>query len=388
MKHMPRAFMLIGTLLMWVQSIYAHDVRLTQVYLAEIMDEARNRYKIPAIAVTIMNSEDIYLKEVQGVRVVDQSTHATLDDFFHLGSCSKSVLALIAAKMVEQKAITWQTRFFDLFPELSANADEAYSSITLEDLLLCEAGIKPFTHAEVEQFPIFDSSIRDKRLEFIKYLVRQRPLLDKENGRFPYLYSNASYLMASAMLEKVSGLTYEELVKETLNQNLSISTHIGWPNSLSYDQPWGHSISNGTIEAFSPEHEYKIPYLITPAGDLSMTPKDYAKYTQLHLQGLRGHSNYISSESYRHIHFIHEGFSLGVVNGSWNGIKYSGFDGSAGTFYCRSIIIPESDFAFTIMINAGSPNGSSDAVEWVSRKIIEKQYDLNFWEKFWLWLWW
>ncbi len=119
-----------------------------------------------------------------------------------------------------------------------------------------------------------------------------------------------------------------------------------------------------------------------------MTPKDYAKYTQLHLQGLRGKDNYISSEAYRHIHFGHESFSLGVANGTLGGKRYSGFDGSAGTFFCRSIIVPESDFAFTIMMNAGSGSGSMEAVEWLSRKIVEKEYGLNWWEKLWLRLWW
>ncbi|OAD19448.1 hypothetical protein THIOM_004911 [Candidatus Thiomargarita nelsonii] len=53
------------------------------------------------------------------------------------------------------------------------------------------------------------------------------------------------------------------------------------------------------FEVFPPEHEYKLPYSLTPAGNLSLTPRDYAKYTQLHLKGLRGKENYISSEGYK-----------------------------------------------------------------------------------------
>ena len=189
--------------------------------------------------------------------------------------------------------------------------------------------------------------------------------------------------MASAMLERVSGESYEDLVKKTLTGDLGLSVHVGWPNSISADQPWGHMIAKGKVEAFPPSHDYKLPYLIMPAGDLSMTPKDYAKYTQLHLQGLTGSSNYISSESYRYIHFSHDGFSLGVANGVLGGKRYSGFDGSAGTFFCRSIIVPESDFAFTIMTNAGSGSGSMEAVDWLTQRIVEQHF--NWWWKFWLW---
>ena len=242
MKVLIGSLLSAGALMSHPQYAHAQDARLTQVYLTEILSEARKLYNVPAIAVTVMNSETIYLQEVQGVRVVGKPAHATLDDYFHIGSCSKSVLAVMAAKLVEQKKITWQTRFFEVFPELEANANQAYRDITLEDLFLSEAGIKAYTNAEAEPFPDFGASVRDKRLEFIKFLVRQSPSSEKKNGKFQHLYSNPSYMMASAMLERVSGLKYEELVRRTLTDDLGMSVHIGWPNSISAQQPWGHMI--------------------------------------------------------------------------------------------------------------------------------------------------
>lgn len=331
---------------------FAQDTRITQEYLSRITSAARKKYNVPAIAITIMNSETILLQEVQGVRVIDKQDQATLEDYFHIGSCSKSVLAFMAAKLIEQKKITWKTKFFEVFPELKDEANSAYRDITLEDLFLCKAGIKAYTDWEADPFPDYGASVIDKRWEIIKHLIAQLPSSENKDGKFQHLYSNASYTMASAMLEKVSGQKYEELAKKTLTDDLGMPIHIGWPNSLSMDQPWGHMITKGKVEIFPPDHEYKLPFLIIPAGGLSMTPKDYAKYTQLHLQGLKGSNNYISSEAYRYIHFGYDGFSLGVGNGVLGGKKFSGFDGSAGTFFCRSIIVPGSDFAFTIMMNA------------------------------------
>lgn len=360
----------------------AQETRLTQEYLSKIMSEARKSYNVPAIAVTVMNSETILLQEVQGVRVLGKQDQATLDDYFHIGSCAKSVLAVMAAKLTEQRKITWQTKFFEVFPELKDEANNAYRDITLEDLFLAEAGIKAYTDADTEPFPEYGPAVSDKRLEFIKYLLAQPPSSEKKDGKFQHLYSNASYAVASAMLERVSGQTYEHLVKKTLIDDLGISVYIGWPNSISSDQAWGHLITKDKVEVFPPDHDYKLPYLIAPAGDLSMTPKDYAKYTQMHLQGLRGNDNYISSEAYRYIHYGHNGFSLGVANSALGGMRFSGFDGSAGTFFCRSIIVSESDFAFSIMTNAGSGSGSMDAVDWLTMRIVKKHF--NWWWKFWL----
>ena len=364
------------------QLTFKSESRLTNAYLSEVMREVREKYNVPAVAVAVMNATTVYLQEIQGPRVFDKPAQATLDDYFHLGSCSKSVLAVIAAKLIEENKITWQTRFFDVLPELEAEAKQAYSAITLEDLFLSKAGIKAYTNGETEPFPEYDSSVSDKRLAFIKYLISQHPSAKKMNGSFQHLYSNPSYLMAAVMLERVSGLKYEEQVKKILTDDLHIPVYIGWPNSINPEQPWGHRIAKGKIEVFAPDHSYKLPYLITPAGDLSMTPRDYAKYTQLHLQGLRDKNNYISSDAYRYIHFGHKGFSLGVANSTLGGKRFSGFDGSAGTFFCRSIIVPESDFAFTIMMNAGSGLGAMKAVDWLSMRIVKKYY--NWWWKFWL----
>ncbi|MGV6815685.1 MAG: serine hydrolase domain-containing protein [Thiotrichales bacterium] len=364
------------------QNTHAQDARLTPSYLSKIVSKARAKYKAPAIAVTVINSQTVYLLEIQGVRVVNQPSTATLDDYFHLGSCSKSVLVVIAAKLIEQDKISWQTRFFDTFPELQANANAAYSHVTLEDLFLCEAGIKAFTNSDVDVFPEYDSTVADKKLEFVKYLITQPPASEKKDGKFQHLYSNASYTMASVMLERVSGLSYEDLVRRTLTDDLDLPVHIGWPNSIGDDQPWGHKITKDVVDPFPPDHDYTVSDLITPAGDLSLTPKDYAKYVQLHLNGLRGSDNYISSEAYHHIHFSHPGFSLGMVNGVLGGKKYSGFDGSAGTFFCRSIIVPESDFAFTIITNAGSGTSSMAMVDWLTVRIFKRHF--KWWWKFWL----
>lgn len=371
----------IGCMMM-SQSVNAKDSLLTKGDLSEIVKEAIDKYNIPAIAVNVMDSETIYFQEVQGVRVYKQSAKATLNDYFHIGSCSKSVVSVMAAKLVEQKMIKWNTRFFDIFPELLGDANVEYGDITLENLLLSEAGIKAFTNAKKEPLPEYDSTVVNKRLAFMKYLVSLPPSSEKRDGKFLHLYSNPSYMMASAMLERVTGLTYEELVHKTLMDDLGMQVYIGWPNSIDINQPWGHMISEEKVELFAPDHDYKIPYLLIPAGNLSMTSKDYARYTQLHLRGLRGVDKYLSTQAYHHIHFGKEGFSLGVANGSLGGMKYSAFDGTAGTFFCRSIIVPESDLAITIMMNAGSGTGSMEVVDWITMSIVKKHF--NWWWKFWL----
>ncbi len=347
--------------------------------VTQIVSEARKKFNLPAIAVITMNADDILTSDVQGVRALNTTDNATMNDLFHIGSCSKSVLSFIAGKLADEGKIQWKTRFFELFPELKESSKPEYLPITLEDLLLCKAGIAAYT-AGADPFPEVNPD--HSKYDFAKYLLLQTPAAKLHNGSFNFVYSNASYTIAALMLEKVSKLTYEELISKYLVSELDINTYIGFPNTFNPQQPWGHIFNKGTTDVFPPDHPYRLNKLIIPAGDLSMTPLGFARFVQLNMQGLRGKDNFLTSHTYKHIHYAYPGFSLGVGNGKMGNYVYSGMDGSAGTFFCRAILIPEAGFAFTIMTNAGSGTGQMKAVDWITMKLAKKQF--NWWWKFWM----
>ncbi len=372
---------ILGLIIM-ITPLFVNGQSFSKIDLNKMVNKARVKYELPALSIVTMNADSIINFEIQGVRVHKTNNLVTRQDFFHIGSCSKSILAVIAAKLVEEEKIDWNTKFFDLYPELKNEAQKGYYNITLTDLFLCKAGLKPFTSAD-EPFPKFDSTITNLRYEFARWLVQQSPVSGPaEDGKFAHLYSNASYTMASLMLEKATAISYEELVKKYINEGMKIKTIIGFPNKQGQNQPWGHTIKKGKIEVFPPDHEYQIPHLLVPAGNLSLTPQEFSEYIRLNLAGLRGGDNYLSADSYQKIHFHQVGFSIGVFNGKMFQRTFSGMDGSAGTFFCRAIIIPEDNFAFVLMTNSGSGSGRMKAIDWLTMKILKKHY--NWWWKFWL----
>lgn len=60
------------------------------------------------------------------------------------------------------------------------------------------------------------------------------------------------------------------------------------------------------------------------------------------------------------------------------GKNYVDFDGTAGTFYARGVIIPESDFDFTILTN----NGNAEAIEYITMRLVKAKF--NYWWMFWI----
>lgn len=363
-------------------SLFMNGQNINNVYVEKIINKAKKKFDLPAIAISVMSSDSVYASTVLGNRIYGESDQVTEKDYFHIGSCSKSILAMIAGRLVDENKIEWKTKYFDVYPEMKNNSNRAYHNITLEDLFLCKAGIQAYVSGD-EKFPEIDNKTKNSQIEFAKYLLSQEPTSPiNKNQSFKHVYSNASYTLASLMLEKVTSKSYEELINFYLFNKLGLTTIFGFPNKFQDKQPWGHLKSGKHIEKFSPSHEYEIPYLIKPAGDLSMPPPIFSKYVQLHLKGLRGTENFLSTTTWQYIHYGFKEFSLGIGNGISFGRQFSGMDGSTGTFFCRAILVPDSDFAFIIMTNAGSGTGEMKAIEWITKKLIKKHY--NWWWKFWM----
>jgi CubicO group peptidase (beta-lactamase class C family) len=286
---------------------------------------------LPAVAVVILNLKEIYITEIQGERVYGKENNVSIDDYFHIGSCSKSILAVIATKLVEENKIDWNTNFFEVYPELKERSLKEYWNITLEDLFLCRAGIKPYISGD-EIFPKLDSTSQNIRYNFVKWLIQQKPASKIQEEKFEFLYSNAGYSMASLMLERVSSKSYDELIETYVADKMGIETFIGFPNRFDLNQPWGQIITKKGMEIIDPENAYSLPELLIPAEDLSMKHMGFAKFIQLNLKGLRGEDNFITSNNYNYVHFAYKGFSIGVGNGEMFGYTFLGIDGSAGIF--------------------------------------------------------
>ncbi|OFY10973.1 MAG: hypothetical protein A2W93_13580 [Bacteroidetes bacterium GWF2_43_63] len=318
--------------------------------IAGTADSIRQANNIPAIGFAVIRCDSILLEKTMGVRKVNTTDSAGPDDRFHLGSNTKAITSFIAGTLVEERKIQWTTRVFDLFPEWEKQSRKEYSKITLQDLLSHRARIQPFTNGnEFTKLPVFEGSTGERRLAFSQWLLQQKPV--KLKGK-RYIYSNAGYAIATAMLEKVSGKSWETLVTETLKTKLNIDPAFSWPNLVNTNQPWGHEKSSGIQTATPPENPYKLDPMIASAGDINMTVHDYALFIQQNLRGLRGKESFLSQSTLEFIHYGSPEYAMGWGWGEKDGQHISTHDGSAGTFYCHTWIMREKDLAIIVVANA------------------------------------
>jgi D-alanyl-D-alanine carboxypeptidase len=331
------------------------DVDMVRHHLREYREE----YGIPGMAAVIVNSESILSIAVDGVRKLGAPDSIQEDDRFHIGSNTKAMTGFVAARLVEEGLIKWDTRILDIFPDFAESSMDVYRDKTLKDLLSHRARIRQFTGGmEFAQLPEFEGDKLARRKAFTGWLLQQEPVdIDTARG---YVYSNAGYGIAAAMLEKVSGKSWEQLVTDELFGPIGIDGSFGWPAYEDADQPWGHYYETDSQRVFphDPHDEYQLPDIASAAGDVSLSILDYGKFLQANLIGLSGRDTVLTAATYVFLHPCVDSmmqYGIGWGLREHEGYKVSRHNGSAGTFYCTALVFREKNLALGIMMNGITP---------------------------------
>lgn len=316
--------------------------------IEKFADSIRKAYRIPELNYAILSSDKIIEMKALGYKKEGSNLKAALSDKFRIGSNTKTVTSYIALLLVKEGKINWNTKFFDLYPELKKKSNPAYYNTTLQDLLTFRAKIVgwSYTNEKPTQNEI-QGDEQQQRYEFASWILQQSPSKEK----YLVYWSNPSYVIAGLMLEKASGKEYAVLVNE-LGKKLKIKFDFGQPNFKDVKQTWGH---NENLEPEKPSDSYKLNWL-SSAGNINVSLTDYSKFVQLQLQGLLGKSKAASAEDFNFMHYGLPEFSFG-----WNSetdetshLKYSWHEGSPGSFLTQVYICKDSDKAFVFFANVQS----------------------------------
>jgi CubicO group peptidase (beta-lactamase class C family) len=311
-------------------------------------DSIRVKYNIPELAYAVISSDSILEIQALGYQRINSKYKAKISDRFRLGSITKTVTAYLSAVLVKEGKIKWDTKFFDLYPELKAKSDPATYNFTLQDFITFRAGINTWSYGnETPTQKEIKGNNQQQRYEFIAWFLQQKPNLEKQD----VYWSNPGYVAAGLMLEKATEKTYETLIKE-LGKDLNIDFDFGQPNLKDKNQPWGH---DEELKPEKPALNYKLNWL-SSAGNINVNLPDYCKFTQMQLQGLQGKSKLFTAEEFNNMHFGLPEFSFG-----WNSeinekskLKYSFHNGNPGTFLTKVYLCPTINKAFILFANVQS----------------------------------
>jgi CubicO group peptidase (beta-lactamase class C family) len=245
---------------------------------AQILESIRQKENLPAIAASVIIDGDIYVKAAVGTRKYGTENWVTIDDKFLIGSCGKAFTATLAAILINEGLLQWDTSVGVVFPEIKMHPE--WESITIQQLLTNRSGYADDTNSKLlpndQLLPLWhdNNPPMDMRNSYMKIAINVKP---RRPPNEVVIYANSGFLVAGVMLETVANKSFENLMQEKLFNPLALNT-AGYGSPATIDpisQPYGH-FSNSPIKKDFPDY-------IAPMGNVAISIGDWSKFVLFHL---------------------------------------------------------------------------------------------------------
>lgn len=192
-------------------------------------------------------------------------------------------------------------------------------------------------------------------------------------------YSNYGTALAGYIVEIVSGKPFEAYVEDHIFRPLGMMMSTfrePLPSHLERFMSVGYSVEKGVLKA----EEFELINGLYPAGSLSATATDLARFMIAHLQNGRfGEVRILQEETARRMHatlFQHDPELDGNAHGFWektlNGIRMIGHGGDTVYFHSELALAPEHNLGMFVSLNTASL--VSDLRERLLRGLLDRYF--------------
>ena len=330
--------------------------RVSQQRLTERLAELAAELSVPGAAVGIhLDGEDLIA--VTGVTSVENPLPVDEDTLFQFGSTGKTLTASAVMRLVEQGLVDLDAPVRTYVPELELKDEEVARTVTVLHLLNHSAGWDG-DHFE-------DTGRGDDALA--RYVATMANLEQVFPLGTQASYNNAAFVLAGRLIEKVTGKTYEDAIKELLLDPIGLRNTFASMNDIMTRRfAAGHeNRQDGSTIVARP---WALPRSVTPAGGWSASVRDQLAWARFHLGDGRGESgeqvlSRATLDRMKEPTFPLGGSAIGDFVGiCWliedvEGVRLVGHGGSTNGQLSAFQTVPSHNFAVTVLTNS-APNGA------------------------------
>jgi CubicO group peptidase (beta-lactamase class C family) len=359
-----KAFLPLAAALSWFAPVTIQAQVKAPKDVSALIAPVVEKNDVPGMAVAVIRNGETVATGFAGVRTRGKPGKIAASDKFHIGSDTKAMTAMLCGILVDEGKLKWDQTIGDTFPELKDSMNPQYSDITLEQLLTNRSGVS----GQIEKTPLWGKLWQHKgsptsaRRLLLTGVIAETP--EAAPGT-KFIYSNAGFSIAGHMAEKVTGKSWEDLMREKIFKPLGMtSAGFGAPgNRKKNDQPRGHGADGSPIE---PGPGADNPVAIGPAGIVHCTIEDWAKFVEASLPG--GKVKLVKPATLEKLHkpagdAPKYAMGWGIAdNQPWAGGPALTHAGSNTMWYAVAWLAPKKDFAVLVACNQANGKACNDAV--------------------------
>lgn len=298
----------------------------------------------PGCEVLVAMQEQIVYKKAVGSADLELIVPLKSDMVFNLASITKQFTAIAILQLVEQGKVSLQDSLQKFIPDYPSKGH----TITIENLLTHTSGIKDYMQIDYR-------SPNMERWDFMpKQLIdsfKNHALSFEPGTRFSY--SNSGYYLLGYIIEKISGIRYQDYIQENLLKPLGMihtyfdSDGIIIPNRVNGYRKEGAIFKN--VDYWSPTIEYAAGGLISNVDDLFKWHVGLNSYQIIKKETLQK-----AFTSYKLKDGTETGYGYGWFLKTSNGIKSIEHQGGLPGFQTNEIYFPDEGVFIAVLCNSGS----------------------------------
>jgi CubicO group peptidase (beta-lactamase class C family) len=269
-----------------------------------------------------------------------------LDTRFRIGSMNKMFTAVAVAQLVEHGRLRFTDSVGALLPDYP-NRDLA-SKVTVHHLLTHTGGT-----GDIFGPQYFSKRLEVRELKDYVALYGSRGLEFEPGSR--WAYSNYGFLLLGVIVEKVSGRSYYDYVREHVFKPAAMTRTDSLPET---EAVAGRSVGyRGGAGAWRPNTD-TLPWRGTSAGGGYSTVEDLARFAQALVTNKlldAAHTGLVTSGK---VATPRSKYGYGFGDNTADGVRWFGHGGGAPGMNGELRIFPESGYAIAILANLDPPAAS------------------------------
>lgn len=333
--------------------------------LQPVLAAALQGTTVPGVGALVIRDGKIDAVAVSGLRQIGHPDPLRPDDLWQIMSDTKPMTAALILRLVDQHRLSLDAPLSATLPQLAAKARAEYREITLRELLHHTAGLPPNSSDIARAFPagLHDTrSVPEQRLAYLATALNDPPVVPPGTETH---YSNSGFILAAAIAEHATGVSYETLMQREIFAPLHMT------NARFGPPPDNHGHRDGRVATA----EDGVPPMFDPAGGLSLTLSDWAKFCIDQLAGAKDHGRLLTAQSYRLMqqpdpatgNGLGWGFDAAFMNRQGPMLSHTGSNESWNSMV---VLFPASGNGLLVNANAGAEMGGERADKAVLKALL------------------
>jgi len=222
MNKNPLFKTILAFLLVFLATIPLNAQILTEKQIDSLVEKTLVTFNVPGIAVSVIKDGKVVHAKGYGLRSIKADQKVDENTLFGVASNTKAFTAAALGVLVDQKKIEWDTKVTDILPEFKLYDAYVTREFTVRDLLTHRSGLG-LGAGDLMIWPDSNTTTKDELINNLRFL---KPV---SSFRSKYDYDNLLYIVAGHVVEKVSGVEYEQFVSEHFLQPLGMTqTAMSW----------------------------------------------------------------------------------------------------------------------------------------------------------------